>query len=72
MDKNRNRKIKRKENKMTKTETYDDYDAGLLSSYGGGDVGWWQDYIRAIIGQANDHWRTQFEKRLKESKGRIE
>jgi hypothetical protein len=34
-----------------------DYDAGLLSDCGGGDVGWWQDYIRAEIGRANDHWR---------------
>jgi hypothetical protein len=34
-----------------------DYDAGLLSDFGGGDVGWWQDYIRAEIGRANEYWR---------------
>ena len=37
----------------------DDYDAGLLSDYGGGNVGWWHDYIRAEIERANDHWRLQ-------------
>jgi hypothetical protein len=34
-----------------------DYDAGLLNDFGGGDVGWWQDYIRAEIGRANEYWR---------------
>lgn len=34
-----------------------DYDAGLLNDYGAGDVAWWQDYLRAEIGRANDHWR---------------
>ena len=29
------------------------YDAGLLSNYGGGDVEWWQDYIRAELILAN-------------------
>lgn len=33
-----------------------DYDCGLINDYGGGDVSWWQDYIRAEIGRANDHW----------------
>ncbi len=33
----------------------EEYDAGLLSDYGGGDVNWWQDYIRAEIGRANDY-----------------
>jgi hypothetical protein len=35
-----------------------DYDAGLLNDFGGGNVGWWQDYIRAEIGRANDYWRA--------------
>jgi len=35
-----------------------DYDAGLLNDWGGGNVAWWQDYIRAEIGRANDHWRA--------------
>jgi hypothetical protein len=34
-----------------------DYDAGLMNDFGGGDVGWWQDYLRAEIGRANDYWR---------------
>jgi len=34
-----------------------DYDAGLLNDFGGGDVGWWQDYLCAEIGRANDYWR---------------
>jgi hypothetical protein len=38
---------------------YADYDAGLLNDFGGGDVGWWQDYLRAEIGRANDFWREQ-------------
>ena len=37
-----------------------DYDAGLLNDFGGGDVGWWQDYLRAEIGRANDYWREQY------------
>lgn len=36
-----------------------DYDAGLLNDYGAGDVAWWQDYLRAEIGRANDHWRER-------------
>lgn len=40
-----------------------DYDAGLLNDFGGGDVGWWQDYLRAEIGRANDYWREIHERR---------
>lgn len=36
-----------------------DYDPGLLNDFGGGDVGWWQDYIRAEIGRCNDYWRER-------------
>lgn len=36
-----------------------DYDAGLLNDFGGGNVEWWQDYLRAEIGRANEHWRVQ-------------
>lgn len=35
-----------------------DYDAGLLNDFGGGDTGWWQDYLRAEIARANEHWRS--------------
>jgi len=38
-----------------------DYDAGLLNDYGGGNVDWWQDYIRAEIGRCNEYWREQLE-----------
>jgi len=38
-------------------ETILDYDAGLLNDWGGGNVDWWLDYLRAEIGRANDHWR---------------
>lgn len=43
------------------TDTADmaDYDAGLLNHFGGGDVEWWQDYLRAELGRANDFWRDQ-------------
>lgn len=32
------------------------YDAGLLSDYGGGNVGWWQDYIRAELERAHEFY----------------
>lgn len=35
-----------------------DYDAGMLNDFGGGNVEWWQDYLRAEIGRANDYWRS--------------
>lgn len=34
----------------------DTYDAGLLNDFGGGDVGWWHDYIRAELGRAHDFY----------------
>jgi len=35
------------------------YDAGLLNDFGGGNVEWWQDYIRAELGRAHDFYQTQ-------------
>jgi len=35
----------------------DDYDSGLLNDFGGGDVVWWQNYIRTEIQRCNEHWR---------------
>ena len=35
------------------------YDAGLLSDYGGGNVEWWQDYLRAEIERCNDHYEAE-------------
>lgn len=40
-------------------EEIKDYDCGLINDYGGGNVEWWQDYIRAEINRANDYWREQ-------------
>jgi hypothetical protein len=37
------------------------YDAGLLSDYGGGNVEWWQDYLRAEIERCNDHWEAEYD-----------
>lgn len=37
----------------------DCYDAGLLSDFGGGNVEWWQDYIRAELARAHDHYSEQ-------------
>lgn len=35
------------------------YDAGLLSDYGGGNVDWWWDYLRAELGRAHDFYQSQ-------------
>ena len=35
-----------------------DYDCGMLNDHGGGNVGWWWDYIRYEIGRCNDYWRS--------------
>lgn len=40
---------------------FNDYDAGLLNDFGGGNVEWWQDYLRAEIERANEWWRSQVE-----------
>lgn len=39
-------------------EYWGEYDAGVLSDDGGGNVAWWHDYLRAEIGHANAHWRA--------------
>ncbi len=38
-----------------------EYDAGLLSDFGGGDIGWWQDYIRAELARAHEFYQSQIE-----------
>ena len=35
------------------------YDAGLLNDFGGGNVEWWQDYIRAELEHAHDFYQSQ-------------
>lgn len=37
----------------------DCYDAGILNDFGGGNVEWWQDYIRAELGNAHDFYQSQ-------------
>lgn len=41
------------------------YDAGLLNDSGGGDVGWWHDYIRAELGRAHSFYRFQVDSEKK-------
>ena len=40
-------------------ENMSDYDPGLLNDYGGGNVGWWRDYIRTVVNSANEWWKDQ-------------
>lgn len=40
----------------------DDYDSGLLNDYGGGNVEWWQDYIREEVARCNEYWRDYLER----------
>ena len=35
-----------------------DYDCGLINDYGGGNVQWWQDYLRHEINRCNEYWRS--------------
>ena len=37
----------------------EEYDAGLLNDFGGGNVEWWWDYIRAELGRAYKHYQSQ-------------
>ncbi|MCY1218258.1 hypothetical protein D9M72_302000 [compost metagenome] len=46
------------------TPALDEYDAGLLSSAGGGDVDWWQDYLRAELERAHEFYQSQLESLL--------
>ena len=38
-----------------------EYDAGILNDWGGGNVDWWHDYLRYEIANANVHWAEQVE-----------
>jgi hypothetical protein len=42
-----------------KPMSLEEYDAGLLSDYGGGNVEWWQDYIRSELSRAYDYYQSQ-------------
>lgn len=39
----------------------DAYDAGHLNDFGGGNVGWWQDYIRSELAAACDFYQSQID-----------
>ena len=39
----------------------EEYDAGLLNDYGGGNIDWWQDYIRAELGRAYEYYQSQLD-----------
>ena len=49
----------------------DTYDAGLLNDYGGGDVGLWQDYLRAELGRAEEFYRDQHDLLMAEKDAEI-
>lgn len=44
---------------MRKPVSLDAYDAGHLNDHGGGNVGWWQDYIRSELERAHDFYQEQ-------------
>jgi hypothetical protein len=46
-------------NRKDRDNFFDDYNPSILDDFGGGNVSWWQDYIRYEIGRCNDFWRTQ-------------
>lgn len=35
------------------------YDAGLLSDYGGGNIEWWQDYIRSELARSDEYYQAE-------------
>jgi hypothetical protein len=47
----------------------DRYDAGLLGDGGGGDVGWWQDYIRTKLDRAHEFYQDQADSQAEVRRG---
>ena len=39
----------------------EEYDAGILNDFGGGNVRWWHDYIRTELGRAYAFYQSQLE-----------
>lgn len=37
------------------------YDSGHLNDYGGGNIGWWFDYIRSELDRAHDFYQSQLD-----------
>jgi len=46
---------------ISKVISLDEYDAGLLNDFGGGNVSWWHRYIRAELERAYEHYQSQIE-----------
>lgn len=42
----------------TASDEIADYDCGIINDYGGGNVQWWQDYLRHEINRCNEYWRS--------------
>lgn len=57
---------------MDTPEQMDSFDAGELNTHGGGNVGWWIDYIRSLLGSAEDHYQQQHEQALIAERQRAE
>jgi hypothetical protein len=67
MDVSKGKTMNKKEQKILQSILNEsDYDAGLLNSYGGGDVIWWFDYIRAEVNRCNEYWRSIVESHVEE------
>jgi hypothetical protein len=47
----------------------DAYDAGLLGDGGGGNVDWWQDYIRSLLNDAHEFYTAQVEAAITSDSG---
>jgi len=39
----------------------EEYEAGYLNDYGGGNVEWWQDYIRGELGRAYEFYQDRIQ-----------
>ena len=48
------------------------YEAGLLSDFGGGNVDWWQDYIRAELERAEGFYTSEHDRLMAEKDAEIE
>lgn len=46
------------------------YDAGYLNDFGGGNVAWWHDYMRSELDRAHDHYAQQYDQRIAELEAR--
>lgn len=45
----------------------EEYDYGNLNDFGGGNVSWWQDYIRSELGRAYEFYQAQIQSEVKPS-----